>query len=160
LLFPDRKQQELALRIRSPSDFWCGLLFAAIGVTLAVLARNYRIGSAARMGPGYFPMLLGALLTFLGLTLSVPALFRGGEPLPRLGFRALAMILLSIAVFGVTLEYAGFALAVAALVMVGGLADPELSLLETAGVALFLVLFSIGIFVGLLGLPLTVWPSL
>jgi hypothetical protein len=148
------------LRIRSQSDFWCGLLFLTAGVAIAVLARQYRIGSAARMGPGFFPMLLGGVLAFLGLTLAIPALLRDGEKFPRLHWRPLVMVLLSIAAFGVTLEYLGFALAVAALVVVGGFADPDLRPIETAGLAVFLVMFSVAIFVGLLGMPLTVWPNL
>jgi hypothetical protein len=150
----------LALRIRSQSDFWCGLLFAAIGVAVMVLAQDYRFGSAARMGPGFFPTLLGGLLALLGLALTLPALFKDGERLPRLQLRPFVMVLLGIAAFGVGLEYLGFAVAVVALVLVGGLADPDLRPLESVGLALFLMVFSIGIFVGLLGMPLTLWPSL
>ena len=62
--------------------------------------------------------------------------------------------------FGLLLEPAGLAVAVAALVIVSGLADPELRLRDSIGLALFLVVFSIGIFVSLLGLPLNLWPSL
>jgi hypothetical protein len=148
------------LRIRSQADFWCGLLFVAIGGTVVVLAQDYRLGSAARMGPGFFPTVLGSLLVLIGVTLTIPAMFKDGERLPRLQLRPLVMVLLGIAAFGVGLEYFGFVVAVAALVLVGGLADPELRPLESAGVALFLVVFSIGIFVGLLGMPLTLWPSL
>ncbi len=148
------------MRIRSQSDFWCGLLFLAIGVAVFLLAQQYRVGSAARMGPGYFPTLLGGLMALLGLTLSIPALFVDGEKFPRLPLRPMLMILLSIVAFGVALEYLGFAVAVAALVIVGGLADPDLKPVEAAGLALFLMVFSIGIFVGLLGIPLNVWPSL
>ena len=148
------------MRIRSQSDFWCGLLFVAIGATVLVMAGQYRLGTAARMGPGYFPTLLGGLLVFLGFTLAIPAVFKDGEKVPRLHWRPLVMVLLSIAAFGVALEYFGFAIAVAVLVVVGSLADPDLRPHETASLAVFLVLFSIGIFVGLLGLPLTLWPSL
>ena len=147
------------MRIRSQSDFWCGLLFAAIGVAIVVLAREYRIGTAARMGPGYFPTLLGFLLACLGLTLIIPSLFVDGEKFPRLPLRPLLMILLSILVFGAALEYLGFAIAVAALSIIGGLAEPELRPLESAGLAFFLAIFSLGIFAGLLGLPLNLWPS-
>jgi len=148
------------LRIRSQSNFWCGLLFLAIGVAVIAMAGQYRLGTAARMGPGYFPALLGGLLALLGLSLVVPAVFKDGETLPRLNLRALVMILLSIGAFGLTLEYLGFAIAVAVLVIVGGLADPDLRPIETAGLAVFLVVFSIGIFVVLLGIPLNLWPSL
>ena len=148
------------MRIRSQSDFWCGLLFVAIGAIVLVMAGQYRLGTAARMGPAYFPTLLGGLLLFLGLTLAIPALFRDGEKFPRLHWRPLLMVLLSIAAFGVALDYLGFAIAVAVLVIVGSLADPDLKPHETAGLAVFLVVFSIGIFVGLLGVPLNLWPSL
>jgi len=147
------------LRIRSQSDFWCGLLFAAIGIAVLAIAGQYRLGTAARMGPAYFPMLLGGLLVFLGLTLTVPALFKSGEPLQRLHWRPLLMVLLSIAVFGLALQYLGFAIAVAALVVVASFASPDLRPLETAGLAVFLAVFSIGLFVGLLGVPMPLWPG-
>lgn len=147
------------MRIRSQSDFWCGLLFVAIGVAVLVMAGQYRLGTAARMGPAYFPTLLGGLLTLLGLSLAIPALFKDGEQFPRLHLRPLVMILLSISAFGLALEYLGFAVAVAVLVAIGGLADPDLRPVETAALAVFLVVFSIGIFVILLGIPLTLWPS-
>jgi hypothetical protein len=155
-----RFERGLSLRIRSQRDFWCGLLFVAVGATVLVMAGQYRLGTAARMGPAYFPTLLGGLLSFLGLTLAIPALLKDGEKFPRLHWRPLVMVLLSIAAFGVALEYLGFAIAVAVLVVVGSLADPDLKPHETAGLAVFLVVFSIGLFVGLLGIPLSLWPSL
>lgn len=148
------------LQIRSQRDFWCGLLFVAIGVAVLIAAGQHRLGTAARMGPAYFPTLLGGLLALLGLTLAIPALFKDGEKFPQLHLRPLMMILLSIAAFGLALEHLGFAIAVAALVIVGGLADPDLRPIETVGLAVFLVTFSIGIFVVLLGIPLPLWPSL
>jgi putative tricarboxylic transport membrane protein len=148
------------MKIRAPSDFWCGLLFVAIGVAFAVLAQNYRFGTAARMGPGYFPTLLGALMALLGLTLSLPAFVRDGEGLQRLPLRPFLFVLLAIAAFGLALAYLGLAAAIAALVVVGSFAEPELKPLETAGLAAFLVVFSILIFVVLLGLPIQLWPDL
>jgi uncharacterized membrane protein YhaH (DUF805 family) len=140
-------------------DFWCGALFVAIGLTVVVLAQEYRLGTSARMGPGYFPTVLGSLLALLGLSLCVPALLIDGERLPRMGLRPLLMVLAGIAAFGVTLEYLGFVAAVIALVVVGGLADPDLKPLEIAGTGAFMALFSALIFVVLLGLPLRLWPS-
>jgi hypothetical protein len=147
------------MRIRSPSDFWCGLLFIAIGIAVAILAQNYRMGTAARMGPGYFPTLLGLLLALLGAALSVPAFAIDGEGLQRFHLRPLLFVLLGIAAFGVTLPYLGFAAAVVALVVVASFADPDLKPLETAGVAAFLVIFSVLIFVVVLGLPIRLWPG-
>jgi hypothetical protein len=147
------------MRIRSPMDFWCGVLFVAIGVMTIVLAQEYRFGTSARMGPGYFPTLLGALLAALGLSLSVPALWIDGERLPPMKLRPLLMVLLGIAAFGIALQHLGFIAAIVALVAVAGLADPDLKPVAIAGVAVFLVVFSTLIFVVLLGLPLRLWPE-
>jgi hypothetical protein len=103
--------------------------------------------------------MLGGLLALLGLTLSLPALAIEGDKLPTMRLRPLLMVLLGIAAFGVTLEYLGFIAAVIALVVVGGLADPDLKPVEIAGVAIFMVAFSTLIFVFLLGLPLRLWPA-
>jgi hypothetical protein len=148
------------MKIRSHGDFWCGLLFIAIGVAFVVLAQNYRMGTAARMGPGYFPTLLGALMALMGLTLSLPAFVIDGEGVQRIHPRPLLFVLLAIAAFGITLPYLGFAAAIVALVLVGSLAEPDLKPVETAAVAAFLVVFSILIFVVLLGLPIRLWPEL
>ncbi len=147
------------MRIRSPSDFWCGLLFVAIGIAVVVLAQNYRIGTAARMGPGYFPTMLGSLLALLGVSLSVPAFVTSGDGVQRFHLRPLLFVLLGVATFGVTLPYLGFAAAVIVLVVVSGFANPDLRPMETAAVAAFLVIFSILIFVVLLGLPIRLWPG-
>jgi hypothetical protein len=147
------------LRIRAQSDFWCGLLFAAIGIATVVLAREYRMGTAARMGPGYFPTLLGYLLVFLGLTLTLPSLFMDGEKIPRVHPRPVLIILLSILVFGLVLDSIGFALSVFVLALIGTLAEPELRPRESALLALFLAAFSVVVFHSLLGLPLALWPN-
>jgi hypothetical protein len=147
------------LRIRAQSDFWCGLLFTAIGIATVVLARNYRMGTAARMGPGYFPTLLGYVLVFLGLTLTLPSLFMDGEKIPRAHPRPVLIILLSIAVFGLVLDVLGFALSVFVLALIGALAEPALRPREAALLALFLAVFSVVVFHSLLGLPLALWPN-
>src|SRR4051812_36237996 len=83
------------LRIRSQKDFWCGVIFLVIGVAFMVLARDYRFGTAARMGPGFFPTMLGGLLAALGLGLALPALLRDGDAFPRLHMRPMLMLLVS-----------------------------------------------------------------
>jgi hypothetical protein len=148
------------VKIRSQSDFWCGVIFVAIGVGFVVLAQDYRLGTAARMGPGYFPTLLGGLLAVMGLTLAVPALLRDGERFPRLHLRPLAAILAGIVVFAVMFQPLGFMIALLALIVVGSLADPDLRPLEIAGLAIFLVIFAVVVFVLVLGLPFDLWPNL
>jgi hypothetical protein len=148
------------VRIRSPSDFWCGILFIAVGIAFVVLASGYRIGTPARMGPGFFPIVLGGILVALGLSLSIPALIRNGEPLPRLGLRPLLTVLVAIVVFALLLQPLGFVLSAVVLVLISGFADPELRRVESVGLALLLTAFSVAIFVVLLGLPFNLWPNL
>jgi putative tricarboxylic transport membrane protein len=148
------------VRIRSPNDFWCGILFIAVGIAFMVLAYGYRIGTPARMGPGFFPIVLGGILAALGLSLSIPALIRDGVPLPRLGLRPLLAVLVAIVVFALLLQPLGFVLSAVVLVLIGGFADPELRRVESVGLALLLTAFSVAIFVVLLGLPFNLWPNL
>jgi len=148
------------VRIRSQKDFWCGVLFFTIGIAFMLIARNYRFGTAARMGPGFFPAMLGSLLAVLGLTLSIPALVRDGDPFPRLHLRPLLTVLIGIILFALTLQPLGFVLSAAIFVLVCGLADPELRFVESAGLAVLLVAFCVGVFVAVLGLPLNLWPDL
>jgi hypothetical protein len=147
------------LRIRSQSDFWCGLIFVAIGLTFLIVARDYRMGSAARMGPGYFPTWLGGLLALLGLSLTVPSFVTAGQPFPRLHLRPMLALLASIVVFALALQPLGFVIALMLLVVIAGFADPELGPLRAIGIGALLTVFSVLIFYYLLGLPLPLWPG-
>jgi hypothetical protein len=155
-----RTSDGCTVRIRSPSDFWCGLLFIVVGIAFVVLARQYRLGTPARMGPGFFPTILGGILAALGLTLAILALVRDGDPLrfPRL--RPMVAILIAIIVFALLLAPLGFVIAAAALILIAGFAEPELRPLENVGLTLFLIAFSVAIFVIALGLPMNLWPNL
>lgn len=154
------KRGQRDVRIRSQKDFWCGAVFVAIGIAFMVIARDYRFGSAARMGPGFFPTMLGGLLAGLGLLLSIPGLVRDGEPFPKLHVRALLTILFGIVVFALLMQPLGFVLASVILVLICGFADPDLRFVESAGLAVLLTAFCVGVFVLLLGLPMSLWPDL
>lgn len=147
------------MRIRSPRDFWAGLVFIAIAATYISIAWGYRYGTPQRMGPGFFPIWVAGLLGGLGVITFVRSFSVAGPPVDRIGFRQLLVTLAAVGLFGVVLSHFGMVAAIVALVFVGALADPSSKVLETIGLALFLVVFSVGIFVYLLGLPLKVWPE-
>ena len=147
------------MRIRSPRDFWAGLLFVGIAALFMALASQYRFGEAHRMGPGYFPIMVGALLAILGMVVAARALVFDGPPLPRFNPRPLLVTLLAIVLFGATIETLGLAAAIAVLVMVSAYADRDVRLLQSIALAVLLIVFSIASFVWLLGLPLPVWPA-
>ena len=65
--------------LRDNQDFWAGVMLIAIGVTAVVIARNYPFGTSLRMGPGYFPTVLGGVLTLFGLYLLVKGVPQLGE---------------------------------------------------------------------------------
>ena len=136
------------------------MVFVAIGIAFMVVARNYRFGTAARMGPGFFPTMLGGLLTGLGLLLSIPSLIQNGDAFPKLHLRPLLTILFGIIVFALLMQPLGFVFAAGVLILICGFADPDLRLIESAGLAVLLTAFCVVVFVLLLGLPLNLWPDL
>ena len=147
------------MRIRSPKDFWAGLIFIAIAAAFILLAQQYRLGDLHRMGPAMFPTLVGALLAVLGAIVMLRAFALDGEPLPRFHARPIGVSLLAIVLFGVALQWLGLVAAIAALVLVGAYAARDVRLLENLALAGGLILFSVAVFVWLLGLPLPLWPN-
>ena len=147
------------MRIRSPKDFWAGLIFIAIGGGFVLLAQQYRLGDLHRMGPAMFPTLVGVLLAALGLIIAVRAFALDGAPVPRFEARPIGVSLLAIVLFGIALQWFGLVAAVAVLVLVGAHAARNVRPLESLALAAVMVAFSVGVFVWLLGLPLPLWPT-
>src|SRR6516162_1460886 len=112
------------MRIRSPKDFWAGLIFIAIGGGFVLLAQQYRLGDMHRMGPAMFPTLVGALLVLLGLIIALRAFAFDGESVPRFYLRPIGVSVLAIVLFGVALQWLGLIAAVAVLVWLLGLPLP------------------------------------
>ncbi|MFL6799637.1 MAG: tripartite tricarboxylate transporter TctB family protein [Xanthobacteraceae bacterium] len=151
---------DLSMRIRAPKDFWAGLIFIAIGAAFVLLAQQYRMGDMHRMGPAMFPTLVGALLGLLGLAIAARSFVLQGEPVPSLHARPLGMSLLGIILFGIALRFLGMVVAIAVLVIVSAYAARDVRPLENLLLAAVMVVFSVAVFVWLLGLPLPVWPEL
>ena len=93
--------------IRHPKDFFAGVLFIAFGIAAIVIAANYPLGTAARMGPGYFPRILGILLIVLGSSLAFRALRLQGSALPGWKWRPVAIVLGSVVLFGLVVNTSG-----------------------------------------------------
>jgi hypothetical protein len=90
------------MQIRNGKDFWSGLMFAGAGLSFMLVSQNYPMGSAVRMGPAYFPTMLGGLLTILGAVVFVRAFFSKLEhPLNVFPFRPLLLVA-SIVIGGAT----------------------------------------------------------
>ena len=145
--------------IRSPKDFWAGLIFIAIGSGFILLAQQYRLGDLHRMGPAMFPTLVGALLAVLGAVVALRSFVLVGAAVPRFYARPIGVSVLARVLFGIALQWLGLVAAVAVLVLVGAQASREARLLETLALAAVMIAFSVAVFVWLLGLPLPLWPD-
>jgi putative tricarboxylic transport membrane protein len=148
------------MRIRAPKDFWSGVMFCGFAVVAVLAARGYSLGSAGKMGPGYFPLLLGFVLGALGVVLIARSVVLEGEPIARLQLWPLLIIAVAVCLFGALIEPLGLVVALAALIALSAWAGPQFRWQETLALAAALIVFSIGVFVYALGLPLNVWPSL
>ena len=147
------------MHIRSPKDFWAGLIFVAIGVGFILLALQYRLGDLHRMGPAMFPILVGGLLALLGAIIVLRSLVLEGERVPRFYARPIGVTLFAIVLFGLALQWLGLVAAVAVLVLIGAYAARDVRPLENVALAGVMILFSVAVFVWLLGLPLPLWPN-
>jgi hypothetical protein len=147
------------MRVRSPKDFWAGLIFVAIGGGFVLLAHEYRLGDMHRMGPALFPTLVGALLAALGAFIALRAFALDGPPVPRFEARPILVSLLAIVLFAIALQWVGLVAAVAVLVLIGANAARDVRLLDVLALAAGMIVFSVAVFVWLLGLPLPLWPT-
>ena len=149
------------MRIRHQKDFWSGVMFLAVGLAFVGLARNYELGTAQRMGPGYFPTALGALLAVLGLIVAIKGLAReerGGD-IARFHFGPLAVVLGAVALFALLLRPAGLVAALTVLIGVSAYASHEFRLREVVPLAAFLVVLVLAVFIWGLGMVIPVWPA-
>ena len=134
-------------------DFLAGLMFIGIGSTAMIMARDYPFGSALRMGPGYFPSVLGGILIAFGLWTLVIGLIRQ-EPVKRTwSVRALIILPLTALVFGIMMEKAGFVPALLLLALMSATASPKFRIVEQGVLAIGLTVLSVGLFIYGLGLP-------
>jgi hypothetical protein len=145
------------LRVKDQKDFWSGVLFIAFGCAGAWLGRNYALGTLARMGPGFFPMMMSIALVAIGAFLLVRSLVVAGEPVERSAIWPQLLILAAIVAFGLLIERVGLAVAVIAVAVVSGVAAQGLRWFELAALALAMSGLSVVLFVYLLGQPIPVW---
>jgi hypothetical protein len=145
--------------IRHPKDFYSGLIFVAFGIAAIVIGSNYSLGTAARMGPGYFPRILGIMLIVLGAALSLRALKIKGEPIAKWHWKPTLVVLGSVVLFGYIVNYAGLVLSTIILIVISSWASPEFRLKESVISGVLLAALVVGVFVIGLKLQLPIWPG-
>jgi hypothetical protein len=156
--------------VKDQKDFFGGLLFTVVGGAFAYGASTYQVGNAARMGPGYFPLLLGIILALMGAAVILQSLVSGkpdGDPIGPWAWKPLLYVLGANVVFGAllvglpSLGVPGFGLVVAifALTFIASLAGDEFKAKEVFVLAVILSVGSYLAFVKLLALQFPVWPT-
>ena len=146
------------MKIRSQQDFWAGMMFIGFGVLAIVVARGYPMGTAMRMGPGYFPTYLGAIMIVIGAIMAGRGFRVEGEAIGRLGWRPLLWLSAAFAGFGLLIEAAGFVLALLALIVASSLAGRDSRPLELAVLIVVLIAASVALFIYGLELPYALFP--
>lgn len=158
------------MQIKSRKDYASGLMFMLIGASFAIGATNYTIGSAARMGPAYFPLMLGILLTVLGSGVVFFSLIKGredGAPIGRIAWKPLLFIIGANLLFGILLggiqtvgvPATGLVAAIIVAVVISSMAASEFRWRSAVVLSVILAIGSYLVFVLGLNLQFQVWPG-
>jgi hypothetical protein len=143
----------MKLELSTNKDFWAGLFLIAIGAFAMVVARNYAFGDSLRMGPGYFPRVLGGVLIVFGIYILASGLRSGDKLQGSWSLRALVILPLSLVLFGFLIDRAGFVPAMMVLIFGSATAGTEFRFLEVLLFSVFLTALSVVIFIWGLALP-------
>lgn len=158
------------MNIKSQKDFFSGLMFMGVGTAFAWGATTYTVGEGARMGPGYFPLMLGVLMTILGVVITFKSLVievEGGDRIGQWAWKPLCFIILANLAFGVLLAglpsiklpAMGMILAIYALTFISSMAEAGWKVKNTFILATVLAIGSYIAFVWALKLQFPVWPA-
>ncbi len=146
--------------VRHPKNFWIGIIFVTFGLAAVFFGRELGMGTAGRMGPGYFPTALGYLLALVGLIAILRAFIgqrsAAHDAIGTFHIKDIAIILGAVLLFGVLVRGAGLVVAAFVLVMLSAWASPKFRLPSTLLLAVGLTLFAVVLFVKLLGLPMPI----
>ena len=157
----------MAFRIRDKKDLYAGLMFMGFGAGFLIIAGGvpgvaslpgYSMGTAVRMGPAYFPTILGGILAALGLIVFIRGLTIEGPPPNPTHWRPLLWILSSVVLFGFLVQPAGIIIASVVLVLVCAFGGHEFDWKEMLIEAVILAVSVVAIFSWGLGLPFKLWP--
>lgn len=151
----------MALKIRNQKSFWSGLLFIAFGLSFAGLAQQYDMGSAARMGPAFFPTMLGGLLLLLGVIIGIQGLATedADGKVDPFHFRPLVLVLASVVAFGLLLRPAGLIVSMVTLVIISSLGGHEFRWRDVLLLSLGLMILMLTVFIYGLSMTIPVLPA-
>ena len=139
---------------RTNKDLWAGIHYIAVGALGMWMAKDYPFGSALRMGPGYFPSVLGGIMIAMGIYVLALGLRKDHEKIQgNLSLRALIILPVAMVVFGILMEEAGFIPAMAALIPISAAAGRDFKWVEVVLLTIGLTILCTAGFIYGLGLP-------
>ena len=138
---------------RNNRDFWAGVFFVLTGAAAMIISRDYPMGSALRMGPGYFPTVLGGICVVFGLYVLIKGVINNEKVVGNWSLRALFVLPAATWIFGVMMETVGFIPALFVLMYTSSLAGREFKFLEVTIMAVVMTVVCTGVFIYGLGLP-------
>ena len=150
------------MKIKSQRDFWSGMMFLVTGAAFAVGATNYSMGTSARPGAGYFPLILSVILAIMGAIVLFESLTietEDGEPIGSIAWRPLIIIVLAITVFAILLPRMGMIVTVPILIIIVSFAGDEFGWLGVIVSSVILTAFSWLVFIKGLGLTIPLLPT-
>jgi len=142
--------------IRSEKEFWAGLIYIFFGASAIIVGRDYPMGTAFRMGPAYFPTILGGLLVLIGVVAVIRSFVVAGAPIGRFAIRGLLFVSVSIFLFGFLVRGLGLAVALPVLVIVSAYASTKFRWGPMLIIAIGVTVFCVVVFLKGLGIPLPV----
>jgi hypothetical protein len=142
----------VSFRLNNKADVEAGLFFTLFGGLTTGLSLQYQMGTVAAMGPGMFPLILGVMLTILGLVILAKGAMVGGETIRSLPLRPAFLITLSLLVFAILVLWVGLAAAVPAQVFVALWASDHFTLKRAIALSIGLLLFCYVVFIHFLGI--------
>ncbi len=146
--------------IKSPKDFWTGVVYFGFGAIAFWIARDYSFGTASRMGAGYFPTVLSGLLMVFGLLALLRGVTRNGKPFGVFAWKQALLIFASTVAFGLLLLRAGLIIALIVLILGSASASSKFRFeWKALLMALGLIVFCVLVFIKGLGLPMPLLGS-
>jgi Tripartite tricarboxylate transporter TctB family len=141
---------------QNPKDFWTGLIYIFFGSSAILIARDYGMGTAIKMGPAYFPTILGGLLVGIGVISVIRSFITPGAPIAAFAFKGLTLVIVSVLVFGLVVRGAGLAVSLPLLVIISAYASTRFRWGPTLLIAAGLTIFCSVVFIKGLGIPLPI----
>lgn len=143
-------------------DLLAGLMFVAIGAAFWYEAGNYQLGSAARMGPGWFPKALGAMLTLLGVLIAALGVKNQAKWSETVGigwtWKPVIILTTAVVLFGFALPTLGMIAAIILLTVISGIAAHDKEYKSLAMITVIMCIFCAAVFVWGLKLQMKLFP--